>query len=440
LEELKSAFACLDDEPDEAHGIAAELLNDDPDNAAALHIVAVIQCRAGRHGMALGMWERLSKLKPGKPEVWNNLGQTYGECQQQAKAREAYRKSLELRDDADLMANMAVSYNEDGQYQEGAKWARKALAKQPGHKNATATLGFSKLALGDWSGWHEYAASIGSKFRQGRDYAPMWDGSEVDSLIVYGEQGLGDEIMYASCLADAQKRAKHVSLECDERLEGLFKRSFPEVDVHGTRRLGKRWKRPFDAQVPCGGLPAFFRPNKEACPAVPYLRADPERRLQWRALFDSYKKPVIGLCWTGGNKYTKRQLRKIGLKDFAPLIESKDAVFVSLQYGDASAEIEASGLRVKQFPWATLTGDYDDTAALVAELSHVVGIHTSVHHLAGALGVSSTILVPSKPMWNYAVGTRLPWYESQVFHRQKEHETWADCIKRVRLDPSVFRV
>lgn len=433
MEDLKRAFALLEDDPDEAHAICCEALNDDPDNAAAIHLVAVIECRAGRPGKALGMWERLSKLKPEKPEVWNNLGQTYSECGQYDKAKQAYRRSLELKDSADVLANMAVTCNEDGQYQDGMKWAHRALKKAPAHKNATATLGFSKLALGDWSGWKEFASSMGSKFRQGRDYAPDWDGKPVGSLVVYGEQGLGDEIMFASCLDDVKPLAKNVVLECDERLTGLFTRSFPWAEVHGTRRKEKTWRRDLDAQVPCGGLPAFFRPTKQACPAKPYLTADPERRLQWRELFRSYKKPVIGLCWSGGNKFTKRQLRKIGLEAFRPIIETTDAVFVALQYSDASEEIKASGLPVRQFPWATLSDDYDDTAALVAELDLVLGIHTSVHHLAGALGVPSVILVPSKPMWNYATGDGLPWYGHQVFHRQKTNETWADCVKRIDL-------
>ena len=433
MEDLKRAAALLESDPDEAHKLASEILNDDPDNAHALHIIGVILCRAGRHGYALGVWERLAKVRPDKAEVWNNLGQTYAECGQHAKARDAYRRSLSIKDDPDLLANMAVAFNEDGQYQEGMKWAKRALLKEPGHRNATATLGFSKIALGDWSGWQEFKASIGSKFRQPRDYAPDWDGKLVDSLVVYGEQGIGDEVMFASMIPDAQKDAKHITLECDERLEGLFKRSFPEVEVLGTRRTAKAWTRPFDAQVPCAGLTAFYRPTRESCPAVPYLNADPERRLQWRALFDTYKKPVIGICWSGGNKFTKRALRKIGLDAFKPLIQGTDAVFVSLQYSDEEEEIQRSGLQVKRFPWATMSDDYDDTAALVAELDMVVGIHTSVHHLAGALGVPSVILVPSKPMWNYATGDRLPWYQSQTFHRQREHESWADCVKRLRL-------
>lgn len=431
MADLKRALALLDSDPDEAHALACEALNDDPDNAGALHIVAVIESRAGRYGKALGLWQRLAVLKPGKPEVWNNLGETQSECGLYVEARQSYRRALELRDCADYAANIAVAYNEDGQYQEGMRWARRALGKDPSHKNATATLGFSKLALGDWSGWHEFGACLGTRHRQKRDYAPDWDGSPVDSLVVYGEQGLGDEIMYSSCLADVQRVAKHVSLECDHRLEGLFRRSFPGVDVYGTRRLPKEWRREFNAQIPCAGLPALYRPTPQSCPRVPYLAADPERRMMWRELFRSFGKPVIGLCWSGGNKFTKRVRRRVGLDAFRPLIEKTDAVFVSLQYEDAQPEIDAEGLPVRQFPWATITEDYDDTAAMVAELTRVIGIHTSVHHLAGALGVPSTILVPSKPMWNYATGDRLPWYGSQVYHRQRAGETWADCVKRL---------
>jgi hypothetical protein len=431
MEELRHAMSVLDSDPDEAHGIASEILNDDPDCGPALHIVACLLCRAGRHGQALGLWEKLSRVEPKRAEVWNNLGQTYSECGQHDKALEAYRRSLAIRPDAGVMGNAGVACNEAGKYQEGLKWCARGLALDPEHANTKATRGFSRLALGDWGGWEDYKYSIGSKFRAVRPFGPAWDGSRVKRLVVYGEQGIGDEVMFASCLADAVKAVDSVALECDERLEPLFRRSFLGVDVYGTRRGDRSWAKDIDAQVPCGGLPEFFRPNRDSCPKVPYLKADPERVLQWKALFRSYGKPVIGLCWTGGNKYTRRALRKVGLDAFRPLIEAQDAVYVSLQYKDAADEIAASGLPVKDFPWATLTDDYDDTAAMVACLDRVVGIHTSVHHLAGALGVPSTILVPANPSWNYATGDRLPWYREQVFHRQRANESWADCVKRM---------
>ena len=298
-------------------------------------------------------------------------------------------------------------------------------------------MGFAQLAQGNWAdGWKNYEYCLGGRFRKEVKVGdePRWDGSPVDKLFIYGEQGLGDELMYASILPDAQKHAKQITLECDKRIKGLLQRSFPKIEVFGTRREQQFWAhdRVFDAGCGAASLASLFRHDKADCPRKPYLVADPERRLQWRALFDSWGKPVIGLTWSGGRAATHRKAREVGVEAFRPLIESRpDAVFVSLQYTDATEEIKASGLPIRHIHRGSQSPDYDDTAAFVAELDSIVGIHTTVHHLAGGLGVPSTILVPSRPMWNYATGDRLPWYAEQVFHRQKQHETWADCVKRL---------
>jgi hypothetical protein len=265
-----------------------------------------------------------------------------------------------------------------------------------------------------------------------------WDGSPNKTVVFYGEQGIGDEVMYASCVPDAVERCKEVIVECDPRLEGLFRRSFPKAHVYGTRRVNEvEWpaRHQIDARCPVGQLPQFFRPTKESCPGTPYLVADPERRVQWRALFDSWgKKPKIGLAWSGGSKHNNPEAREIGLEGFRELIESVDADWVSLQYKDPSAEIEASGMPVKHYPRATLTNDYDDTAGLVAELDLVIGPHTSVHHLAGALGVPSLILVPEKSIWIYQQPT-LPWYGSATLVRQKG--SWKETVASLVSHPAI---
>jgi ADP-heptose:LPS heptosyltransferase len=91
-------------------------------------------------------------------------------------------------------------------------------------------------------------------------------------------------------------------------------------------------------------------------------------------------------------------------------------------------------LKVRQYPRATLTSDYDDTAGLVAELDLVVGPHTSVHHLAGALGVPSLILVPSKTHWTYALPT-MPWYAKAELVRQEG--TWENTVDRLLSHPTL---
>lgn len=433
---LRVALDLLEDDPDKSHALCQDILRDNPEDAVALFLVGTINARADRYGTALACFERVAKLQPKRAEAWNNLGMAHQECGQFAQAREMFRRALELEQKPSLMANLAAAYVSEGNYTEATRWCRKSLEKDPDNSGAKATLGFAQLAQGNWAdGWKNYEHCLGGRFRKEVKIGdePRWDGSHVENLFIYGEQGLGDEIMYASILEDAQKHATRITLECDKRLQGLFARSFPHIEVHGTRREDKHWAagRKFDAGAGMASLASLFRPSRDACPRKPYLVADPERRLQWRALFESWGKPVIGLCWTGGRAATGRVSRDVGLESFRPLIESTDAVFVSLQYTNATEEIKATGLPVRHMPRATQSPDYDDTAALVCELSRIVGVHTTVHHLAGALGVPSTILVPSRPMWQYAMGDRLPWYESQVFHRQRKDETWADCLKRL---------
>jgi hypothetical protein len=438
VSEVARAHALIDDDPDAAYGICNEVLSDNPDDPLALFVIGTVLARSARHGIALPVFERVARIVPGKPQAWNNIGMCYAECHDYGKAREAFMRAEKLQATATHKANIALTWLNDGDYKKAIEWCKKAMESEPEHNGAWTTFGFASLAVGDWAnGWKGFSRCLGGKFRKEVHHqdAPRWTGEKGQTVCVYGEQGIGDEIMYASCFDDVIRDSKQVVIECDNRLEGLFRRSFPDALVYGTRRLDAPWvdSVKLDANCAAGELPRFYRPDRKDCPQTPYLKADPERRLQWRALFDSWpKKPVIGLCWTGGRQSTQSKRRHVGLEAMRSLIESTDAHFVSLQYKDPTAEIEASGLPVKHFARAAQSPDFDDTAALVAECDIVIGIHTTVHHLAGALGVPSIILVPDRPMWNYATGDSLPWYGKQKYHRQRANESWADCVKRIQ--------
>ena len=129
----------------------------------------------------------------------------------------------------------------------------------------------------------------------------------------------------------------------------------------------------------------------------------------------------------------------MGLEAFRPLIEGMDADLISLQYKDPTDEIEESGLPVRHFKRACQTDDYDDTAGLVAELDMVIGVHTSVHHLAGGLGVKSIILVPEKTLWLYAKD-KMDWYSGARLFRQKAGEPWEKTVTRMMNDNNLRRI
>lgn len=430
----------LDDDPDQAVKIATQRLDDNPDDAYALFVIAEAYSRAERLGLAVNLLKQCAAIKPNRQEIWNNIGLCYSGMGRYKEARVAFDEAHKRDPKSHLaMANIGMCLFQEMKFAEASQWCKKALKIEPESKAAQNTLGMCQLSTGEWSeGFKYYAASVGGKFRKRIQYRdePMWDGTPGQSVVFYGEQGLGDEIMFASCIPDAQKVAGTTILECDKRLEGLFTRSFPGVKVYGTRRQTEcTWLQheTVDASLPVGQLPQFFRDSPAACPGVPYLKADPERRTQWRALFDSWgPRPKIGIAWSGGSKHNRPKERALGLESFRTLIEGLDADFVSLQYKDPTEEIKASGLPVRHYKRACETDDYDDTAAMVAELDLVIGVHTTVHHLAGALGVPAVILVPARTIWIYSLPDgSMPWYQSAKLFKQREGEPWRETMKRL---------
>ena len=434
----------IDADPDEAAKRAAKTLDEDPENALALFVIATVYQRAERFGVAANIYQRITQIKQDRPEPWNNLGMCWSGLGMNIKARKAFHEAWKREKSGLFAANIGMTHFADRDFKKAIEWCDIAL-KKGDSKSANTTLGMTYLSLGQWEkAWPLYDSSVGGKFRKDVQFQdePRWQGEKGKSVVFFGEQGLGDEIMYASCIPDAQKDCREAVLECDERLEGLFARSFPGVAVYGTRRQDAvKWpaNHSLDARCPIGQIAQFYRPSPRSCPGNAYLTADPERRIQWRALLDSFgAKPKIGVCWSGGSKYNKPKERNIGLERLRPLIESVGATWVSLQYKDPTEEIIQSGLAVHHWKRACETNDYDDTAALVSELDMVIGVHTSVHHLAGALGVPGIILVPFKTIWVYSLPDgSMPWYSSARLFKQREGEGWEETVRRLLDDPDI---
>lgn len=426
----------------EAMTIANELLSDDFTRGAALAILGFCLLKTERFGLAYNIFLRVAEMMPNKAEPWCNAGVCHQEMWNLEDAERCFRKALQIEpEDPVAMNNLALVYINRCMHDEALKWIRrseKASAKPTWQQVDNKALAL--LAKGEWQeGWAAYRSTAGcEKVRQLRSYAepeePMWNG-EKGTVVLYGTQGLGDELSYASIVPDACERAE-IIVDCDHRLEGLFRRSFPKATVYGTRFKDAKWAAKVDYSSPLDCLPSMFRNKTEDFPGTPYLKADPERRLQWRALFDTMRKPVIGIAWTGGRKNTGKRKRSLTLEQLEPILRSVDATWVSLEYVDHADHIAAftkkTGIEIHEWKRATQTQDYDDTAGLVAELDCVVSVTTAVIHLAGALGKDCFCLVPSLPRWFYRVeGDGLPWYKSVRLYRQPKSDGWEKPIEQI---------
>jgi predicted component of type VI protein secretion system len=356
--------------------------------------------------VAYGFAAKAADLVPANPYAWSNLGYLSEQQFRFEDAHKHYAKALGAcrTDDQKAMVamNLSALLCTEGRYSEAEGQALKSLALRPDKKKAIANLGLSRLAQRKWDGWKLYDESLGLNAvlqRSRIDYGvPDWDGSRK-RVVLFGEQGLGDEICFASMIPDVRDRTTALTVDCDLRLKGLFQRSFRGVEIHGTRWADHRpWLEGSGIEVAASMLGAgkFVRTTDESFSGKPYLVADPERVLMWKALFKSYGKPVYGIAWSGGLPETGSHLKRLSFEDLKPLL-AKDAVFVSLQYKPEAMP------GVRQFK-ELYSKDYDDTAALVAALDCVVAPPTAVVHLAGALGTKCIAMKGPVSCWKFNAG------------------------------------
>lgn len=429
---------------DEAWDIVAAILCENPDHIGALAVAAKIHERKSGPGIAYQFYKRLADIAPNESASWVNFGRVSQDLWRTDEAKGAYAQgfSVATRGDsiAALSGNMAALHIDHGEFDKAEEHALKALGLNPESKCAKINLGFCQLANHDWkAGWKNYHHSIGIDWRPKVQYRdePEWEGEHGKKLILYGDQGIGDEICFASMVNEAKNISRKLVLDVDNRLAGLYRRSFPDVVVYGTRMGGEKWSkadRDFECSLPISQAGEFLRLSDDNFHSDTYLKADPERVLMWKALFAQKRKPAIGIAWSGGIHKTGAKWRKLTLEMLKPLLSSIDAHWVSLQYKHASNEIADfrlfnEGIDIKEYPHATLTQDYDDTAALVAACDLVVSVPTAVVHLAGALGTPCITMKSPKPCWKF--------YKGLIWHphiRLVEHTDWPDTIERTALE------
>jgi hypothetical protein len=248
--------------------------------------------------------------------------------------------------------------------------------------------------------------------------------------------------MFAGIVPDVLKGGNQVVLECEPRLQPLFARSFPDVEVvsaHQQQFMELNGRR-IAAHLPTGSLPGLFRTSVPSFAAVtsPYLKAEVSQREKFRARYADGRK-LIGLAWHTRAKVNGRK-RSIDLSALRPLFALPAIRWVSLQYGDfdvleqQAAEAGAPLLIDRRVDQLT---DMDLFAAQIAAVDMVISIDNSTVHLAGALGLPVWVLLPFAAEWRWQLGrSDCPWYPSLRLFRQSETCNWETVILRVMAELS----
>lgn len=416
---------------EEAGQLYEMILCHEPANFFALYALGTIYSEAHRNGIAIQLLLRSLEENPKQPEALNNLAICFRQEGREEQARKMYEMSLSLApDNHETWSNLAGACINSGCPEKALDYADKSLTIQPDYASAKHHKGLALLELGNYAeAWKWYEGRKGIREWTKRPYTmPEWDGKPVDVLLIHGEQGLGDEILFMGWFSEARKRAKEIVIECSPRLIPLFERSFGCKCV-GTAEEANALGIMFDAKVAMGSLPFILgeRPTRKA-----YLKPDIHKVAKYRKRLEALgNSPYIGISWFGGLKQTHGHLRSATLETWKPIL--KHGTPISLQYGSQGENAEKLGIP----HWQETIDDLDELAALVAACDLVVSVCNTTIHLAGALGVPVWIFVPKKPAWRYGmIETEMQWYGSAKMYRQGEN--WTETYQRLENDLAHF--
>lgn len=438
---VRANMAADQDDWARALAFADEALQHDNRCAEAYFLAGRALFNIKQPALATQLFHIATKLEPEFAEAWNNLGVTLQDRDDEG-AYKAFHKAYQLKPKLiPALASLCAVCHGLGRYDEALGWAELCLREDPQNKDVLYNSSLTLLAQGKWAeAWPRYNITLGIKDRNvrnfhGREPTPRWNPNINPNakVCIYGEQGIGDEIMFASMIPDAIATGAKVILETDRRLEGLYKRSFPEATVYPTRgQHVLEWvanEHP-ETRLECGGLGEFFA--KEPIRRGAYLKADPAKRAMVRAWLESVSpnaKMRVGIAWTGGTWATGRRIRSLPIDTLAPLFAVPGVEFFCLEYDDPReelAQIEGATIHDPR-SLVSRNADYDDTAALVSELDLVIAPTTSIVDLCGALGRPVWALAPTKPQWRYSEAAghdTMFWYESARVFRQKDPGLW----------------
>lgn len=426
-----------------------DIIDRDPWHLFAVHNLARELQFAGKLAAAESFYEQTLDIDPNCASAWNNLGvvyQTRGNFSEARRCMEKARQLLpSLPDVHNNLANVLEALGEAGSCKE---MFEKAIQLRPDYPEAYHSLSQVYLRERDFeTGWDLYRWRHKKKEHDHRNYGhPVWDGQASDdkTVLVYSEQGIGDVVMFATCLRDLQKQVKNIVLEVDVRFVPLFARSFPEMQV--IPRPGKDPAEPMlvagvDCQVSIADLAARYRKHTDQFPNTEqFLQADPGAHAKWAERFASLGQGLkIGISWFGGKNVEFQARRSIPLMAWHSILTLPGVHFVNLQYGpkanDCKMIEEQLGVTIHDWQDSNPLENLDDFAAKVSALDLVISIDNATVHLAGGLGVETWCLLTSLPDWRWGLeGEQSLWYDSLRLLRQPKAGDWESVLNKIEHD------
>lgn len=394
----------------------------DPRHEAALYDRARLYADAGEWRQAGQRYLAIVKRNPQHFDAVYNRANILFKFKHFDQAATWFAEAAKLRpDDVRPILNLGLSYRYAGFPVEAIRCYDHVLEMEPGHAQARFMRANARLLTGDYAGGfadYEARRELPDAFRYDTGL-PEWDGV-VDiagkCLLLTGEQGMGDTIMFLRFAALLVGRGARVRLLCHDPLVPWLSRA-PGFDAVGGPRQAPDLAEGCDLTVPLMSLPHLLGATLDNLPAGTgwYLKAPPAPA----GLVSGSPNLKVGLCWAGNARFAMDRFRSATLADLAPVLAVPGVEFYSLQVGGASAV--PAGLT----DLAPQLTDFAVTAGVIGGLDLVISADTAVAHAAGAMGVRTWVFLPAVNDWRWLTKRAdSPWYASVHLYRQPRLGDW----------------
>ncbi len=454
---------------DGAISLYQQLIDADPGDADAWHLMGVAAHQQGKNELAAELIETAISIRPDVADFHSNLGQVHQALGDDIQAEASLRRALDLDPDhTKALSNLAALDRRRGDLESAASHASRAVAMAPGVAEARVNQGNifrdaglvneaiaayraaierkPDYALAHWNlalalllagNYPEGFAELGWRWRWSgyasprRDFGvPQWDGASVDgkTVLIHTEQGLGDAIQLVRYARLVAAKGARVIVECPAPLVPWFETSgIAETIIAAGMPLPQ-----IDFHVPLFDLPVIFETTLETVPAiVPYLRVDADLRAAQERQLTRYGGWRVGLNWVGNSDSPLEKFRRLPLDHFTALAAMPGIHWVSLQKGPDAVEAPPAPGVFKLID--TGPEPIAETAALIDCLDLVITSDTVVAHMAGALGKPVWLALHHAPDWRWGMsGVTSPWYPTARLFRQRIAGDWTDVAEEMR--------
>jgi tetratricopeptide (TPR) repeat protein len=392
-------------------------------------------------------------LDPASAKASNNLGTVLQKLGDTAAAKISFETALILDPNfEEALFNLATLESFSGNTHKAIELFEAALKNITRQEFDTSprikyALSYEYLRIGRLGdGWDNYDYGfhpmVPFEYRRAPNRtfpAPLWKGEDLigKRLLVWGEQGIGDELLFMSCLPDLAAKGGTVIIECEYRLVQQVARSFPSFIVRAHNYKQNIGLTPFfedyDYHVPMGSLMRIYRRKlADFQRSGPYLIVNSEKAMgfETRLSAASTARKRVGICWRSGKLDGERNISYTSLIDWGSIFSVPDCDFINLQYGECEQELAEAeskfGIRILRWSDIDLKNDFDSTLSLISRLDVVVTVATAVSPMAAAIGVR--VLLLSGKGWPNLGTDHYPFFPTIQCIFPPEGSIIAECL------------